>query len=139
VVKQEKGIFMFRYGFAGAFTTTRALIFSLAVTVAGCTTTEFDLEKEVFERQIQQVRIGMSFKDFQAVFPQTISRGGDKQSEGMVTAFEVAYNYYSFHDTGNEIRNDFTGTERVLTWFFFLDGKLIKYGKPEAWPTSAKL
>lgn len=130
---------MFRYDSIMHFKTTMAFSFSVAVLVAGCTTTEFDLEKEVFERQIQQVRIGMSFKDFQAVFPQTISRGGDKRSEGMVTAFEVAYNYYSFHDTGNEIRNDFTGTERVLTWFFFLDGKLIKYGKPEAWPTSAKL
>ena len=73
------------------------------------------------------------------MFPQSISRGGDKRSEGMVTVYEVAYSYYSFYDTGNEFHNDLTGIERVLTWFFFLDGRLVKYGKPEAWPTSTEL
>jgi len=115
------------------------LVLSSLVMLGGCATTKFDLDKDVFERQMQQVRVGMSFADFQALFPQTISRGGDRRSEGMVTAFEVAYDYYSFYDTGNELRNDATGTERVITWFFFLDGKLVKYGKPESWPTAAEL
>lgn len=118
-----------------------ASIFLLAclALASSCVLTEFDLEREVFERQIQRVHVGMSIEDFQAVFPQSITRGGDKRSEGMLMAYEVAYSYYSFYDTGNELRNDLTGIERVLTWFFFLDGRLVKYGESEAWPTSPEL
>lgn len=115
------------------------LLLACLALASSCVLTEFDLEREVFERQIQRVHAGMPIEDFQAVFPQSISRGGDKRSEGMVTVHEVAYSYYSFYDTGNEFHNDLTGIERVLTWFFFLDGRLVKYGKPEAWPTSTEL
>lgn len=115
------------------------LLLAYLAIASSCVLTEFDLERAVFERQIQQVHVGMSIEDFQAVFPQSISRGGDKRSEGTVTAYEVAYHYFSFYDTGNELRNDLTGLERVLTWFFFLDGRLVKYGEPETWPTSPEL
>lgn len=130
---------MSQHSFKSPFTMVVTLVLSSLLMLGGCATSKFDLDKEVFERQMQQVRMGMSFADFQALFPQTISRGGDRRSEGMVTAFEVAYDYYSFYDTGNELRNDATGTERVITWFFFLDGKLVKYGKPKSWPTAAEL
>lgn len=107
--------------------------------LGACTPTEFDMEKDVFERQLTKVQPGLSFDDFQDLFPQSISRGGDRRAGGMVTAFEVAYDYYSFHATGNTRRNDFTGTERVVVWFFFLDGVLIQYGEPEVWPTPGEL
>ena len=106
---------------------------------SACAVNEFDLEREVYERQIKQVRLGMSFDEFQNLFPQRISRGANKGDFGTLAAYEVAYAYYSFAATGVERRNTFTGTERVVTWFFFLDDRLIKTGSVDAWPTEAEI
>ena len=99
---------------------------------SACAVNEFDLEREVYERQVKQVRLGMSFDEFQNLFPQRISRGANKGDFGTLAAYEVAYAYYSFAATGVERRNTFTGTERVVTWFFFLDDRLIKTGSVDA-------
>ena len=107
--------------------------------VSSCAVTEFDLDREVYERQIKQVRLGMSFDEFQNLFPQRISRGAIKSDVGTIAAYEVAYAYYSFAATGVERRNTMTGTERVVTWFFFANDRLIKTGEVEAWPTEAEL
>ena len=107
--------------------------------VSSCAVTEFDLDREVYERQIKQVRLGMSFDEFQNLFPQRISRGAIKSDLGTIAAYEVAYAYYSFAATGVERRNTITGTERVVTWFFFANDRLIKTGEVEAWPTEAEL
>ena len=107
--------------------------------ISSCAVNEFDLDREVYERQIKQVTLGMSFDEFQSLFPQRISRGGNKGDFGTLIAYEVAYAYYSFAATGAERRNDFTGTERVVTWFFFLNDRLIKTGEEDAWPTEAEL
>ena len=107
--------------------------------VSSCAVTEFDLDREVYERQIKQVRLGMSFDEFQNLFPQRISRGAIKRDVGTIAAYEVAYAYYSFAATGVERRNTITGTERVVTWFFFANDRLIKTGEVEAWPTEAEL
>jgi hypothetical protein len=106
---------------------------------SSCAVNEFDLDREVYERQIKQVTLGMSFDEFQTLFPQRISRGGNKGDFGTLVAYEVAYAYYSFAATGAERRNVFTGTERVVTWFFFLNDRLIKTGEEDAWPTEAEL
>jgi hypothetical protein len=107
--------------------------------VSSCAVTEFDLDREVYERQIKQVRLGMSFDEFQNLFPQRISRGAIKSDVGTIAAYEVAYAYYSFAATGVERRNTITGTERVVTWFFFANDRLIKTGEVDAWPTEAEL
>ena len=107
--------------------------------VSSCAVNEFDLDREVYERQIKQVTLGMSFDEFKSLFPQRISRGGNKGDFGTLVAYEVAYAYYSFAATGAERRNDFTGTERVVTWFFFLNDRLIKTGEEDSWPTEAEL
>jgi hypothetical protein len=107
--------------------------------VSSCAVTEFDLDREVYERQIKQVRLGMSFDEFQNLFPQRISRGAIKSDVGTIAAYEVAYAYYSFAATGVERRNTITGTERVVTWFFFANDRLIKTGEVEAWPSEAEL
>ena len=107
--------------------------------VSSCVVNEFDLEREVYERQIKQVDLGMSFDEFQSLFPQRISRGANKGDLGTLVAYEVAYAYYSFAATGVERRNTLTGTERVVTWFFFLNDRLIKVGEEDSWPTEAEL
>ena len=104
-----------------------------------CAVKQFDLDREAYERQIKQVTLGMSFDEFQSLFPQRISRGANKGDFGTLVAYEVAYAYYSFAATGVERRNDFTGTERVVTWFFFLNDRLIKTGEVGSWPTEAEL
>ncbi len=106
---------------------------------SSCAVNEFDLDREVYERRIKQVSLGMSFDEFQSLFPQRISRGANKGDFGTLVAYEVAYAYYSFAATGAERRNDFTGTERVVTWFFFLNDRLIKTGEEDSWPTEAEL
>lgn len=107
--------------------------------LTSCAVNEFDLEREVYERQIKQVRLGMPFDEFQNLFPQRISRGANKSDLGTLAAYEVAYAYYSFAATGVERRNTITGTERVVTWFFFLNDRLVKTGEVDAWPTEAEL
>ena len=59
--------------------------------VSSCVVNEFDLEREVYERQIKQVDLGMSFDEFQSLFPQRISRGANKGDFGTLVAYEVAY------------------------------------------------
>ena len=107
--------------------------------ISSCAVNEFDLDREVYERQIKQVTLGMSFDEFQSLFPQRISRGGNRGDFGTLVVYEVAYAYYSFAATGAERRNVFTGTERVVTWFFFLNDRLIKTGEENSWPTEAEL
>ena len=107
--------------------------------ISSCAVNEFDLDREVYERQIKQVTLGMSFDEFQSLFPQRISRGGNKGDFGTLVAYEVAYAYYSFAAAGAERRNVFTGTERVVTWFFFLNDRLIKTGEENSWPTEDEL
>ena len=107
--------------------------------VSSCVVNEFDLEREVYERQIKQVDLDMSFDEFQSLFPQRISRGANKGDFGTLVAYEVAYAYYAFAATGVERRNTLTGTERVVTWFFFLNDRLIKVGEEDSWPTEAEL
>jgi len=107
--------------------------------VSSCAVNEFDLESEVYERQMNQVTLGMSFDEFQTLFPQRISRGANIGDFGTLVAYEVAYAYYSFAATGAERRNDFTGNERVVTWFFFLNDRLIEVGEEDSWPTDAEL
>ncbi len=107
--------------------------------IGGCATNEFDLDREVYERQVKKVEIGMSFDAFQNLFPQRISRGAQKGEFGTLAAYEVAYAYYSFAATGVERRNTITGTERVVTWFFFLNDSLIKTGEAGAWPSAAQI
>ena len=107
--------------------------------ISSCAVNEFDLDREVYERQIKQVTLGMSFDEFQSLFPQRISRGGNTGDFGTLVAYEVAYAYYSFAAAGAERRNVFTGTERVVTWFFFLNDRLIKTGEENSWPTEAEL
>ena len=114
------------------------LVVSMGLT-SSCAVNEFDLDREVYERQIKQVTLGMSFDEFQGLFPQRISRGANKGDFGTLVAYEVAYAYYSFAATGAERRNDFTGTERVVTWFFFLNDRLIKVGEEDSWPSEAEL
>ena len=110
-----------------------------SVLASSCAVNEFDLDREVYERQLKQVNLGMSFDEFQSLFPQRISRGANKGDFGTLIAYEVAYAYYSFAATGAERRNNFTGTERVVTWFFFLNDRLIKVGEEDSWPTEAEL
>ena len=110
-----------------------------SVLASSCAVNEFDLDREVYERQLKQVNLGMSFDEFQSLFPQRISRGANKGEYGTLIAYEVAYAYYSFAATGAERRNKFTGTERVVTWFFFLNDRLIKVGEEDSWPTEAEL
>ena len=102
-----------------------------SVLASSCAVNEFDLDREVYERQLKQVNLGMSFDEFQSLFPQRISRGANKGEFGTLIAYEVAYAYYSFAATGAERRNKFTGTERVVTWFFFLNDRLIKVGEED--------
>jgi len=107
--------------------------------LGSCVVNNFDLEREVYERQLKEVRLGMSFDEFQNLFPQRISRGANKGDLGTVAAYEVAYSYYSFAATGVERRNTLTGTERVITWFFFLNDRLIKTGEVGEWPLEAEV
>ena len=81
----------------------------------------------------------MSFNEFQSLFPQRISREANKGDFVTLIAYEVACAHYSFVATGVEQRNDFTGTERVVTLFFFLNDRLIKVGEEDSWPTKAEV
>ena len=58
----------------------------------------------------------MSFDEFQSLFPKRISGGANKGDLRPSIAYEVAYAYYSFAATGAERRNDFAGTEPVVSW-----------------------
>ena len=62
---------------------------------SSCAVNEFDLDREVYERQIKQVTLGMSFDQFQSLFLQRISRGANKGDFETLIAYEVAYAYYS--------------------------------------------
>ena len=41
--------------------------------VSSCAINEFDLDREVYERQIEQGNLGVSFDEFKSLFPPRIS------------------------------------------------------------------
>ena len=53
---------------------------------SSCAVNQVDRDREVYERQIKQVTPGMSFDEFQSLFPQRISRGANKGGLGTLVA-----------------------------------------------------
>ena len=65
------------------------VVVSLAL-ASSCAVNQVGRDRDVYERQIKQVTPGMSFDEFQSLFPQRISRGANKGGFGTLVACEVA-------------------------------------------------
>ena len=58
------------------------------------------MNKEEYKRRLKQVELGMSKKDFWALFPEAEQRGAKKYPKGAVEVLAVNWSYYSFTPTG---------------------------------------
>lgn|GEM_PF-796063 len=115
----------------------KELFRAVAVTIvisalAGCASGGLDRD-EYYER-LRGISLGVEKNDFLQTFPEAIPRGARQYPNGTVEVMELSYEYYAFMPTGNTNRNEITGMEAQLQWFYFYNDTLIQYGNPNDWP-----
>lgn len=113
------------------------LLLSLILPVlvfSGCAT---GLSKKDYYQSLRNVQLGMSKSQFVQLFPDSLPRGAKKYPNGTVEVMEITFGEYSFFPSGkNASRNEWTGVESQVQWFYFYNDKLIQYGNPEDWPAN---
>lgn len=100
--------------------------------VAGCSGS--GVNKDDYQRRLKQVDLGMTKKDFWALFPEAEQRGAKQYPKGAVEVLAVNWSYYSFTPTGEGQRDTWSGTQNGQQWFYFYNGQLVQYGNPNDWP-----
>jgi hypothetical protein len=107
---------------------------ALAIVIVGCAGS--GISQKTYDSRIPQVQLGMTKSDFARLFPESRPRGAKAYPNGNVEVIEVLVSYHSFFPTGNPNRDAWTGTESNETWFYFFNGKLVQYGRPNDWPAA---
>lgn len=93
--------------------------------------------QEVYSERLRQVSIGMNLQNHLLVFPESYVGG----QSGGTTAYELTRKAKYVTTDDIDRQNYIWGagsprakTERQVLWFYFYDGKLIKWGNPGDWP-----
>jgi hypothetical protein len=93
--------------------------------------------QEVYSERLRQVSIGMNLQNYLRVFPESYPGG----QSGGTTAYELSRkaDYVTSYDITMQnilwgVGSPRAKTERQVLWFYFYDGKLIKWGNPGDWP-----
>jgi hypothetical protein len=85
---------------------------------------------DAYSSQLEDVRLGMSRGDFKKVMPNAKIRGQTYVGQRVIEAFELKHNYWS--GVGGYLISDYM-------WFYFSNDQLVKWGRPNDWPTEADL
>jgi hypothetical protein len=111
-----------------------ALAICIAVCLSACSTP--GVSKKDYATATAKIHMGMSKPDFVALFPSAQPRGAKMYPNGTVEVYEQIISDYSFAGSGDPTvrRNEWTGVESKVTWFYFYNDKLVQYGLPNDWP-----
>lgn len=96
------------------------------------------MSRREYSQAAAQIELGMTKREFVALFPDAEPRGARQYPNGAVEVFEQVVSEYRFAPSGDPSfdRNRMTGTESRLTWFYFYEGRLVQYGTPDDWPAN---
>jgi hypothetical protein len=106
-----------------------------ALSFVGCAT-HGGMDAASYQLKMRRVDLGMQKQEFRAVFPEANARGAKAYPQGAVEVLEVMQGSYHFAPTNRPdvVRDGLSGTEYEPIWFYFYNGKLVQYGKPNDWP-----
>ncbi len=83
-----------------------------------------------YAQQLDQVSLGMTKPQLRNVFPTIVTRGQTLVDGKQVEAMELAHNYWA--GVGGRLQED-------RLWFYFFEGRLVKWGHPNDWPAPQEL
>jgi len=103
--------------------------------LSACSSTP-GVDTKTYSKQAAKIKLGMTKEEFLAIFPSAEPRGAKMYPKGAVEVLEQKVSQYSFWGSSdpNFRRNEWTGVETRVTWFYFYEGQLVQYGMPNDWP-----
>jgi hypothetical protein len=120
-------------GKAKNFATVILVMFAMSF-LSSCANNVYSLSyssiNKEYEKQLDQVALGMTKEELKGILPNTHLRGSVYVGKEVVEALELEHSYWS--GVGGYLVKD-------KLWFYFHDGKLMKWGKPEDWPQKPDL
>ena len=83
-----------------------------------------------YRTQLSKIAPGMELMEFNQTMPDAYVAGQNTVGGKRIDAYEVQHMHddYAHMQTINE-----------KLWFYFSDGRLVKWGRPQDWPTPADL
>lgn len=85
--------------------------------------------REKYAAQFARLEPGMPVADFRSAFTESTFVEQRKSEEGTVDAYSVVLRErYRYHN------NNVIYTQHDEAWFYFRDGKLVKWGEDNDWP-----
>lgn len=113
---------------------TALAIAALAAALTGCANHVYSLSyspiTKEYAQQLDNVALGMTKPQLRALFPSIVTRGQTLVGGKQVEAMELSHNYWT--GVGGRLAED-------QLWFYFFDGKLVKWGRPNDWPAPQEL
>lgn len=84
-----------------------------------------------YKNELAQLQPGTNLQEFQALLPDAYVAGQNSVEGLRIDAYEVRHEH---------VYNEWYGwTKEESLWFFFHDGKLVKWGPPGSWPDKADI
>lgn len=113
---------------------TIALCLALLGVISGCANHVYSLSyspiTKEYAQQLDQVSLGMTKPQLRALFPDMVTRGQTAVGGKPVEAMELSHNYWT--GVGGRLQED-------QLWFYFHEGRLVKWGRPNDWPAPSEL
>lgn len=113
---------------------SKALLASLVLVLAGCANHVYSVSyspiTKEYANKLDNVNLGMTKPQVRQVFPDLVTRGQIQVSGRQVEALELSHNYWA--GVGGRLVED-------QLWFYFVDGKLARWGRPNDWPSSQEV
>lgn len=109
-------------------------IAALLAAMSGCANHVYSLSyspiTKEYAQQLDQVALGMTKPQLRTLFPDMVTRGQTAVGGQQVEAMELSHNYWT--GVGGRLEQD-------QLWFYFYNGRLVKWGRPNDWPDPREL
>lgn len=113
---------------------TLPLALAVALLSVGCGNQVYSLSyspiTKEYARQLDSVNLGMTKPQLRQLFPDITVRGQTMVDGRPIEAMELDHNYWA--GVGGRLVQD-------GLWFYFLEGRLIKWGRPNDWPSPKEM
>ncbi len=83
-----------------------------------------------YSKQLDSLNLGMTKSEVRNIIPDLILRGQTSVDGQSIEALELQHNYWA--GVGGRLIND-------RLWFYFANGRLVKWGQPNDWPQKPDL
>jgi len=115
----------------------RLWIVSVAIVfLSGCAKPS-GLTRSEFTAQSARIEIGDSEAKLLQLFPDAEAKGAKSTSKGNIKVFQVLYDKHGWMPDPGHAEDwglDSKGYYGRIIWFYFWEGKLVQWGRPNDWP-----